>query len=361
MKFKILENETIKSCRSECYNYIFNKVDGKFVRWGRTKEDDPPFSPIGPEILDWEVSTICTLGCKACYKSNTSNGKNLNFNKFKIAFSKIPRSVCQIAYGVGTLSAHPEIFKILNYTREHGVIPNITINGKVSDSDLERLSKVCGAVAVSHYDDDACYDTVYKLTEFAKQSNATLRQVNIHQLMASEEYDKCLKTIDDVSQDRRLVGLNATVFLSMKPIGDRNNLTSITYEQFTNIISYGQKKKITIGMDSCSAPMMIKYIDEKGQLDVLSSIEPCESFGLFSSYLNVDCDYFPCSFAEGHGEWKNGISILDCEDFIKDIWFNKKLNKWRKISLEMTSKCNCEMSKYCRVCPIFDITPCFRK
>jgi len=64
---KISDNGKIKSVRSETYNYKFRKEDGFFVRWGKTLEDDPEFSPVGPEILDMEISTgRCSAGCKFC-------------------------------------------------------------------------------------------------------------------------------------------------------------------------------------------------------------------------------------------------------------------------------------------------------
>ena len=59
----------VKLMVSPDYNWSFNPDDGTFIRWGKTLTDDPEFSPYGPEILDIEVSTICTRGCKFCYKS----------------------------------------------------------------------------------------------------------------------------------------------------------------------------------------------------------------------------------------------------------------------------------------------------
>ena len=50
--------ELIKQTRMPGYNYDFYD-NGMFLRWGYTKDHDPDFSPIGPEIADIEVSTIC--------------------------------------------------------------------------------------------------------------------------------------------------------------------------------------------------------------------------------------------------------------------------------------------------------------
>ena len=60
-------------------------------------------------------------------------------------------------------------------------------------------------------------------------------------------------------------------------------------------------------------------------------VEPCE-ICRFSSYVNVDGEYFPCSFVEGLPGWEHGINVLDIQnedDFIKKIWFNDRLSKIR--------------------------------
>ena len=56
MDYRIMEDGESKCLASEEYNYAFNKRTGFFARWGRTLEDDPQWSPFGPEILDLEIS-----------------------------------------------------------------------------------------------------------------------------------------------------------------------------------------------------------------------------------------------------------------------------------------------------------------
>lgn len=49
----MLISETPKKkliCSKE-YNYRFDKETVFFARWGKTKEEDPLFSPFGPEII----------------------------------------------------------------------------------------------------------------------------------------------------------------------------------------------------------------------------------------------------------------------------------------------------------------------
>ena len=88
-----IEKDNIKAVKSPFYNYVFDKKTGFFARWGQTKEDDPEFSPYGPEIADIEISSandddvknansdmiITNGGCsgkfckKFCYKQSTSD------------------------------------------------------------------------------------------------------------------------------------------------------------------------------------------------------------------------------------------------------------------------------------------------
>lgn len=368
MKYKVFENGEKKFVRSENYNYNFDKKTGEFIRWGKTLDDDPVVAP-SCEIADIEISTICSgIGktmetrhpCSWCYKSNTNCGTNMSFDTFKKVFNKINKNklLTQIAFGIGDIDGCPDLWKIMEYTREHGVIPNITTNGMgVTDEIANRLANLCGAVSVSRYHlPDVCYNAVAKLVD------SGLQQTNIHQLLALETYDSCFKLLDDIDNDDRLSGLNAVVFLMLKPKGDRNKFHAIeSIDKFSELISEAQNRGVKVGMDSCTAPLMLQHAITHGQEKIIPSIEPCESFGLFSSYINVFGDYFPCSFAEGEGEWKDGISVVDCEDFIKDVWFSDKLNRWRNISLSSTKSCtHCSVQKYCRACPIFDITHCLK-
>ena len=85
----IKEDDKVKLLRSRVYNYNFNKLDGKFARYGCTVMDDPEWSSFGPEIADIEISTICHQGCEFCYKSNTPIGKNMSIDVFKKVLNKL--------------------------------------------------------------------------------------------------------------------------------------------------------------------------------------------------------------------------------------------------------------------------------
>ena len=229
----VKDTKDYKALKSKEYNFFFNKKDGYFVRWGlgngvaekMTKQEkdlyllwckiwnekfnlkqfvsdlqtDGSFESTAVEIVDWEISELCDANCGFCYKSNVSyQGKNISFENFKKTFKKLPPSVTTIAYGIGTISLCPDLFDILNYTRKHGIIPTITINGFATNEELDKLSKVVGACAVSIYNKNKSYDCIKRLTDNG------LDQCNIHALICEETYEKTLEILSDIKTDERL-------------------------------------------------------------------------------------------------------------------------------------------------------------
>jgi MoaA/NifB/PqqE/SkfB family radical SAM enzyme len=339
--FTLTETEQGKILRSDTYNYIFNKINGTLIRWGRTLKQDALFSPYGPEILDIEVTTKCTNGCPFCYKSNTSQGKNMSLDTFKSILDKMPKTLTQVAFGADSnLTSNPDIFKMMEYCHERQVVPNVTI----ADCDIStatNLSRLCGAVAVSRYlDKDACYNSVSNLI------NCGLTQTNIHVLISKETLAQALETVNDYKTDPRLKNLNAIVFLSLKQKGRGDKYTPLTQEEFNILVNHAQTLDVPIGFDSCSTSKFFNVIKGSSKEQYFKTlVEPCESFGIFSSYINVDGDYFPCSFCENKIK---PISVLTTTDFVKDVWNNPLINRLRQETLERYSKGNYS-------CPIYNV------
>lgn len=364
----------IKRIDLEGYHLRFDTETGLMARWGKTPDDDPQLCPIGPEIADIEISTVCHgIGktwatrrpCPWCYKSNTGTGENMNIGKFRTILSKFPSSLTQIAFGIGDLDSNEDLYRILHECRLNGIVPNLTTNGmgidEVWDYDptaaggptyAMMLAETCGAVAVSHYgDDDLCFGAVDSL------SRAGLKQVNIHKLLSADTLGDCHRLIDAAASDPRLLGkLKAIVFLLLKPKGKRNRLRPISgTETYKLILDHAERAGVAVGMDSCSAPMALRSLPPAA----LPSVEPCES-GLFSIYVNVKGELFPCSFTEGTPGWERGIDLASVEDFGRDVWSSERLAAWRSRLLESSAGCSgCALRGHCRSCPTYpEITVC---
>lgn len=367
VKYTIAESDTMKILNSEDYNYTFNKVNGNFARWGKLPELDPETCPFGPEIADIEISTICSGGnngpCTFCYKNNSPVGAYMDLETFKIVFDKLPKSLTQIAFGIGDIDANPDMWEIFRHCRKNGIIPNVTINGSWMTPDYyDQLVSLCGAVAVSRYDKDICYNAVEELT------SRGMKQVNIHSLLAAESYDDCLKLIDDAREDERLKDLNAIVFLALKPKG--RAVAGITpfkdIQKYSYLVHHAMTNGVRIGFDSCSAPTFLKAVENHPDYEYfMTMVDPCESM-LFSIYINVKGLVYPCSFLEPNrglrediyetADFHDAINMLGVKDFLAEVWYHPEVKRWRQNLLD-TAKREDALVPDCRQCPKYNIYP----
>lgn len=344
-RYLVVDTPTEKVCAGVDYKSSFRKKDGFFFRFGKTKEDDPQFSPIGNEIADIEITTSCAgipnkagvkSPCAFCYKANTIHGTYMPLAVFKQVFANLPAATNQIAFGVDAeCKTNPEWFDIFKYTREQGVIPNVTV-ANIDDETADKLVSVCGAVAVSRYSNkDVCYDTVKRLTDRG------LKQTNIHILVSEETYDDILESFNDIKTDSRLKGLNAIVLLSLKKKGRGVSFNSISQEKFEHLIRVAFSNNIRVGFDSCSCHKFLNSITSlpKSVQEQLTKLaEPCEST-CFSIYVNVEGYVFPCSFCEESSAFAGKIDLKKPVDFIKDVWYNDDIKGFRKTLLKNERNC----------------------
>jgi len=331
---KIVEDQTTKYLKSPDYNYAFNKKTGMFLRWGKTAEDDPDFSPFGPEIADIEITTKCGNGCLECYKSNTDVGENMSLETFRNLFSKLPKTVTQIAFGAdATGLSNPDLFQIMEFSRNNGVIPNITI-ANINDEVAKELARLCGAVAVSNHDKEQCYNSVKKLTDLG------MKQVNIHQVIHAHNYGSTLTLIEDSKTDERISKLNAIVLLSLKQKGRGIKHEPLPQDKFKEMVLLALGTGVSIGFDSCGCGKFLESVKDHPMFKKFSMMaEPCEST-CFSMYANTKGEFFPCSFMEGEKDWETGINLLTTSDFLKDVWHHPRTLETRTKIIKSRHTCN---------------------
>ena len=329
--------------KSDNFNHFFRKDTGYSATWGRTKADNPDYSPYGPLIADIEITTICHgpngIPCSFCYKANTPNGSNMTLETFKKVLDKLPKTIGQIAFGVdATATANPEIWDIFSYAEENNIVPNLTV-AQVTDEVADKIANYAGACAVSLYDDkNICYDSVQKLT------NRGMEQVNIHFCYHSGNIHKIHEIISDIKTDPRLADLNAIVFLALKKKGRGKGFNPVSFDQFKIMVYNCLENNIRFGFDSCSANNFleaVKYHKHYEQFKVLA--EPCEST-CFSAYIDVHGKFYPCSFCENIAGWEEGLDVVTCTNFLNQIWNHEKTRDFRE-SLHANK----------RSCPVYNI------
>jgi hypothetical protein len=349
--YAILDAENTKVCISKNYNFIFDKTNGSFHRWGKSFEDDPQFSPIGPELLDIEISVNgCPNACSFCYKSNTNKAPtNMSFQQFKNIIDKFPKTLTQVAFGITGIQTNPDFISMMEYCREIGVIPNFTLSGiDLTDNLAKDCARLAGALAVSAYqkDKNVCYDSVKKFTDLG------MTQVNIHLMVSDKTLDFTYEVLNDMQTDPRLSKLNAIVFLGVKPKGRAcDGYNPLSFKEFQKLVAYCFDNNLNIGFDSCSAPKFEAAvrempISENRKKQLIQFSEGCES-SLFSSYINVKGEYWHCSFSEDNIEHQK-VDLSRVSNYITDLWYSDSVKKFRKAVLGTTVN-------GCRCCNIFSL------
>lgn len=348
---RMIESPFTKMFRSPEANFDFNKINGFTRMWGKTEADDVEVWPF-PNILDLEITTICNGPdnklCSFCYKGNNPKGYNMPFADFKNIIDKMPW-LQQMALGADAQGVtNPDMFKMMEYARTKGIIPNLTI-ADVSEDVADRLSKVAGAVAVSVYKHagyDVAFDSIARLIEAGKRNKRKSFAINIHFMISSRTIDSAYDVIDAYLNDPRLQGMGAIVFLGLKAKGRGTKFDTVTREQYKALVDYCLEKDVRFGFDSCSGPAFIDAVKGHEKFEQFSSAtEPCESTAL-SAYINEHGEFFPCSFTENEGPWKTGINVLEAEDFVADVWNHPRTAEFRNILL------NNKDENACRNCPV---------
>ena len=339
---RVVDSKTKKVLMSKDYNFSFDKETGVFHRWGKTYFEDPQFCPYGPEILDLEISVgDCAGNCPWCYKANSiGNGYHMSLETFKEILDKMPATLTQVALGLTDISANKDLIPILKYSREKGIVPNFTLAGYgLTEEILAEVAPLVGAIAVSVYphNKELAYETARRFLQ------AGVKQTNFHLLYYQENKKHVLDVLNDYVEELA-PKVNAIVLLALKTKGRaESGFTPMPQDMFNDIVLNCLEREIPIGFDSCSAPKFEKFARSKGYDHLLKFTEPCES-ALMSSYIDVHGNFYPCSFMEGIGEWTTGISVLDSEDFLTDVWYHPRLVGWRE-----------NLLNNCRNCPVFTI------
>jgi len=262
---------------------------------------------------------------------------HLKLSEVKRVLDRVQPYIMQIAFGVvSPMESHPEIWDIFAECRSRGIVPNVTINQRLNEETAKNIAKYCGAVAVSVNADnkEIAYDAI-KLLSVENR----MKQVNIHYTIHSNNYDFAFDVMKDMKTDSRLINMNALVFLSLKQKGAGKGLLQLSQEKFETIVDYAMENELSIGFDSCGAHKFLESVKNRDDYERLKQIcEPCEQ-SLFSSYINVFSEYFPCSFIEGENGWENGINVANCYNFIENVWMSERVKKEREKLLKCSRNC----------------------
>ena len=284
--------------KNDDYELLFNTSTGLELLQGINGKGDP-FSLCLPSLLDIGVMGSCKNKCSFCYQGNDYQ-PNMRLSDFQSIIDVVSHHTNQVALGGrGDPNKHPKFAEMLEYCRKNNVVPNYTTSGIDLTEDEVEISKMCGAVAVSDYENFFTYDALKLFMDAGIKTN-------IHQIFDSKSFLKCISLLvgmDYWSGRVDIERLNAVIFLLFKPQGNGQQMkflqpSPIQLETIADTI-LEPECDFKVGMDSCLANHVLQYVTPSA-LQAMS-IDTCEAARM-SGYITPDMKFKPCSFADERTE-----------------------------------------------------------
>lgn len=328
---------------------FFNPQNGFMIRTNCDPSGQSPHQRSFPELLDIGIMGHCTSGqngiCKRagidCYQMGPlRNDLHMSFKDYSKIIKQSFHKVFQIALGgAGDPNKHPDFIKILEYTREHEIIPNLTTSGfSLKDSEVSVISECCGAVAVSFYSRlvngiESNPETFHAIDKLLHNGCIT----NIHYVLSNDTIDEAIYRLENNLFPNNI---NAIIFLLYKPVGlgVRGKLLSMNNPSFPYFFKIIEAKKFPfeIGFDTCFFPILRNFL--KGISSF--SIGTCDS-ARFSMYIDSNLDAYPCSFDCSTKYYRDEIRTKT----IQQVWNGKTFENFKK-----SFKVSCKECTYFNIC-----------
>ncbi|MGR7776605.1 radical SAM/SPASM domain-containing protein [Klebsiella aerogenes] len=325
------------------YCTFFNSKTGFFARVPEKGQQEPFWSPHGPELMDISITNWCDKGCSFCYKSSSKRGAHMALNDYKNVIDQAAdMGVFQVALGGGNPNQHPDFIEILKYTASKEIVPNFTTNGRgLNDEILEATRKYCGAVAVS------AYFPYCDISETIAKLVLKNIKVNVHFILDNNSIDTAIKWLRE--PPKFLAGINAIIFLNYKPSGRRVYESKMLrnsprLDEFFELAT-SPRRRLKVGFDACCVSGVFARTNANPVM-----VDACDA-GRFSMYVSEDLKVYPCSFQSS----LSGGDQLNDENTLLDIW-TRSMNMKSFRSYFNSERCSgCAHKTTCmNGCPLFD-------
>jgi len=103
-----------------------------------------------PETVHLAITARCNLACSGCYVPHFATGAELSAAELCALIDKWARMrVFQLAVGGGEPLLRQDLFDVLAYAHERGIVPNLTTNGTLLTPDAVRRLEGAGVARVN--------------------------------------------------------------------------------------------------------------------------------------------------------------------------------------------------------------------
>ncbi len=279
-----------------------------------------PASP-SPETVDVCITQRCGFGCTFCYQSSTPDRQHAPMELVEAILTAFDPKPYQIAYGGGSPTTHPEFARILQMTREAGIVPNYTTEGAyISDEIAEATNAFCGGVSMTFH---SWKGQDWFTKQYKKFDEKILVQKNIHlifdkDVVANMEY--LIKLQGEIDKPLSIILL---AYYENVGRGDPALLPSrrTLRTDFPEVC----KRAVASGMKVAFSEGLLPYFLSRDILDVSQAVA---SEGRYACYINEWGAMRKSSFStmRWHEAYKllNAVNLPD--GYAKDFALKEALN-----------------------------------
>jgi radical SAM protein with 4Fe4S-binding SPASM domain len=278
------------------------------------------------------VTNRCRAGCPHCYMdAGAGDAGELSLEDFQKALGGLADlGVFHVALGGGEALERPELFEIAAYARKVGLVPNLTISGRLLDEAIARRMKIFGQVNVSVDGIGKNYGVFRGQDMFTTADRALDLLVRagvptgINCVLGRRNYHELPALFDYAGQK----GLNEIELLRFKPAGRAMKTyrrEKMTFEQnielAPRLADLSTETGVTAKIDCSFVPMFCYHRPPPEALTAMATYG-CEAgnvlLGIKSNGLVAGCSFLASM----------GLSVFDFKGNFRDQQYFSDLTNW---------------------------------
>lgn len=268
-----------------------------------------------PTEVHFAITNRCGAGCAHCYMGSGNAEENeLSGPDFKRALSRLADlGVFHVALGGGEALERPDLFAIAEHARSVGLVPNLTISGRLMSPEMAERMKIFGQVNVSMDGVGEAYG-VFRGKDMFDSADAALRMLGKAGVPAGINCVVGRRNVNglaDLFSYAADAGANEIEFLRFKPSGRgaaRYQEECTTAEQNREIAPLlsrlSGEHNVPAKIDCSFVPMLCYHKPEK-ELLLSTATYGCEAgnvlLGVRANGSVCGCSFLPAT----------GLSVTD--------------------------------------------------
>ncbi len=360
---------SIHRVRYESFGGIISSIDPPFLAWvdkGFMRKLGYCASPLwekkgiarqgeaflsAPTEVHWAVTNRCSNGCLGCYKdSQPSECAELSTDALKASLKSLrDLGVFHVALGGGEAFTRSDLHEIVLYSREIGLVPNLTTNGlSIGKHEIE-ICKLMGQVNISCDAVGKDFSVNGRNGSFEQIENAIRAlkhaavSVGINCVVSRNNFYFLEKIVEFAARE----GLNEVEFLKIKPSGRAKQwyaANALTQEMirafYPMLMRFNRPDSLELKIDCSFVPAVLYHKPEKSDLEKCA-VSGCDAGNMLLS-VKSDGVFAGCSFVDN--------SDNDQVSKIGEQWSaSRHLNRFRQLVASAQKPCrSCRYLSLCR-------------